>query len=76
MPKIHRPESTEKHLLKPLATTTDEAVDPLRDEGKRIVEGKPNDPRMLVFLFPRDSLSIFDPAGVAVNAPASKLLPK
>ena len=60
---------------KPIATTTDEAVDPLRDEGRRIVKGKPN-PRMLDFCFPKDLLSIFDPAGLAVNAPTSKLLPE
>jgi len=53
--------------------TTDDAVDPLRIDGRRIVEGRPR-PR-IDFFFLRDSLVAFL-SGLAVSAPASKLLPE
>ena len=68
-------ESTDKRWLTVLAGAIEDAVDPLRDEGKRIVEGRPS-PRMLAFFFPRDLDSCLEPAGLADNAPASKLLPE
>lgn len=66
-------ESTDKRCLAVMAATIDDAVDPLRDEGNHIVEGKPS-PRVLDF-FPRDSASCLEATELAVNAPASKLLP-
>ena len=60
---------------KVLATTTEDAMEPLRDERSHIVEGKPN-PSMLVFFLPKDLLPVFDVSGLAVNKPTSKLLPE
>src|SRR5882757_937596 len=60
-------ESTESRVV--TGATFEEAVDPARTVGRRMVLGKPN-PRMLCFLGP----IVFGASGLAVRPPTSKLL--